>query len=342
MTARIAPAGVRRILVVRLSSLGDLFHALPAVHGLKAATGATVDWLVQPAYLPLLRCFTDVDRVLTFPRRNFLWYAPRFLRELRRERYDLVADLQGLLKSAIPARLARRTRGARVIGPSYHREGARFLYHDVTGPRNKNRHAVEENLDLLRWLGWPEPEPVFPVRFPARPAPGVAPRVALVPASRWPTKNWGVEGFAELARRLLAKDVTVLLVGGRDEASACADLAAAVGPHPGLVNLAGRTTLVELGSLLQETQLVVTVDSGPMHMAAALGVPVLALFGPTDPTRTGPYGRRARVLWVDRLPCRPCFSTECSRGDFACMRQLYPSRVSDIALDKLREQGIAV
>lgn len=332
----ITPESVRRILIVKLSSLGDILHALPTVAALKAAHGATIDWLVQPAYVPLVSRFNPVDRVMTFPRREFARHAFRFWAELRRERYDLVVDLQGLLKSAWPARLARRNSGAPCVGPSFHREGTRMFYTSVAGPRNKNRHAVEENLDVIRWLGWVESPVQFPMQFPRMELQEPPPRVVIVPASRWATKNWPADYFSDLIRRLLVLECSVVLAGGKEEAGACGDIERSVGPGPGLLNMAGKTTLIELGSLLQAANLVVTVDSGPMHLAAALGTPVLALFGPTDPTRTGPYGRNARVLWADGLPCRPCFSDRCERHDFACLRQIYPSRVLDEVLRMLR------
>lgn len=331
-----APSEVRRILVVKLSSLGDLFHALPTVRMLKAATGAAVDWVVQPEYADLVRCFRDVDRVIEFPRRNLLGRGVAFLRELRRERYDLIADLQGLMKSAIPARLAR---GGLRVGPSFRREGTDLFYSAVAGPRNKDRHAVDENLDLIRWLDWPGMAVRFPVVFPAYPLPGAAPRVAIVPASRWMTKNWPVANFAEVARSLLDCGATVILVGGAGEAEACAAIEKPLYDSPRLHNLCGRTSLVELGGLLAGMDLVITVDSGPMHMAAALGVPVLAIFGPTDPRRTGPYGDRTRVLGVEELDCHPCFADFCERGDLACMRQLGPSQVLAAARAMLEGPG---
>ncbi len=330
------PDAVHRLLVIKLSSLGDLFHALPAVHALKEASGAKVDWLVQSAYVPLVSCFTDVERVMAFPRQRVLLFLYRFLQELRRERYDLVVDFQGLLKSAIPARLARRNRGAPIIGPSFHREGARWFYHAVAGPRNKSRHAVDECLDILRWLDWPLPEaPEFPVRFPDVPKTSAGPWVGMVPASRWATKNWPPEYFADVARRLANIGARILLLGGRDEKPVCDAIERSLGAESGVVNYAGRTRLPELGGLMSNCDLVITVDSGPMHMAAAIGRPVLALFGPTEPTRTGPYGRSSQTLWVDGLSCRPCFSKSCARTDIACMRQLYPSRVADVAMRML-------
>ncbi len=332
MKTPVQPADVRRILVVKLSSLGDLFHALPAVHNLKAVSGAAIDWLVQSEYADLVRCFTDVDRVLVFPRRGLLAGGGAFLDELRREPYDLVVDLQGLLKSAIPTRLAR---AALRIGPSFHREGSQLFYDAVAGRRNKERHAVEENVDVVRYLGWPELPVEFPVKFPPVPAPGVSPRVVIVPSSRWETKNWSVEGFVEIAEDLLVRGATVVLAGGPAERAVCDAIAAPLGQCPNLKNLAGKTTLLELGGLLQHAQLAIAVDSGPMHMAAAVGVPVLALFGPTDPVRTGPYGAKARVLTTARLPCQPCFSGRCDRGDLACMRRIFPSQVLAAALEML-------
>ncbi len=334
--ALVAPESVRRILIVKLSSLGDLFHALPAVHNLKAVSGASIDWLVQPEYADMVRCFTDVDRVIMFPRRGLLSGGRAFVDELRRESYDLVVDLQGLLKSAVPSRLAR---GALRIGPSFHREGSRLLYDTVAGPPDKERHAVEENVDVVRRLGWPELPIEFPVRFPHQPAPGVSPRVVVVPASRWETKNWTVEGFVEVAEDLLKRGATVVLVGGKAEQPVCDAIAEKLGPRPNLRNLAGKTTLLELGGVLQHAQLAITVDSGPMHMAAALGVPVLALFGPTDPVRTGPYGPKARVLSTPRMPCQPCFSATCDRNDLACMRRLFPSEVLAAVLEMLGARG---
>ncbi len=335
------PSGVGRLLVVKLSSLGDLFHALPAVHNLKAASGADVDWVVQPEYADLVACFTDVRRVIRFPRRGFPRGFGGFLRALRRDRYDLAVDLQGLLKSALPARLAR---ARRVIGPSFRREGTRLFYSAVAGPRRSDRHAVDAAMDVVRRLGWPEMAPAFPLRFPrAVTGGGPRPRVLLAPRSRWPTKNWPESHFADLARRLVdGAGAQVYLVGGPADAEAGRHIRQAADRGDRVLDLCGRTNLVEMGSLVQEMHLAVTVDSGPMHMAAALGVPVLALFGPTDPVRTGPYGSGHRVLRVERLPCSPCRSDRCAREDHACLRNLYPSAVYAEALALLQRLPGAV
>ena len=164
-----------KILVVKLSSLGDLFHALPTVHALKVGLKAEIHWVATTAYVPLVKCFSDVERVIAFPRKGFLSGAPAFMRELRRERYGTVVDLQGLLKSALVTRLARaRWR----IGPSFHREGSQIFYSAVAGASNRERHAVEQNMDIVRYLGLEKRDMVFPVDLPDPSISAPRPRVA--------------------------------------------------------------------------------------------------------------------------------------------------------------------
>lgn len=322
-----------QILVVKLSSLGDLFHALPTVHALRQGLGASVDWVTHTAYVDVVKCFTDVRRVIGFSRREWAHELRPFLCELRRERYDLVVDLQGLTKSAIVTKLAR---GARRIGPSYHRELSRLFYNEVAGHLDKNRHAVGEALDVVRHLGLPLPAtPEFPVVFPKQEFSAVHPRIALAPCSRWPTKNWPAVRFIEAARAIRERvGATFFLVGAPEDKLVCDQIAAALGPAA--VNLCGQTSLVELGGVMQAMDLAVTVDTGPMHVAAAAGVPVLALFGPTDPQRTGPYGPQHRVLAVTDETCVRCYSDRCKRGELLCMERIPPGDVAAAALELLK------
>ncbi|MGD9875023.1 MAG: glycosyltransferase family 9 protein [Kiritimatiellia bacterium] len=321
-----------RILIIRMSSLGDLFHALPVARELKRQLGATIDWVTQPEYAELVECFSDVDRVIVFPRKKFVQSAWWFVKSLRRNRYDAVIDLQGLGKSVLAARLARsRVR----IGPSYHREGARFFYTHVAGRKNKNRHAVDEALDAVRYLGLEPAASEFPVKFPELPLEGTR-RVVMVPCSRWDTKNWPPEKFIELGLKLSAArpDITLFLAGSPADTAACERIEQGLGGR--VVNLCGKTSLVGLGSVLRSASLVITVDSGPMHMAAAIGTPVLAVFGATDPVRTGPYGDKNRVVTYEgKLDCRPCLARTCRRGDLRCLAALDADRVLAAALEML-------
>lgn len=316
-----------RLLVVKLSSLGDLFHALPIVRILKQATGAAIDWVTQTEYVDLVGCFEDVDRVIGFPRKHPSKMG-KFLYELRKQRYDRILDLQGLLKSAW---IVRAARGGERIGPSFHREGSHHFYNRVAGPCNKERHAVDELLDFADLLGLPKTTPEFPVHFPPFVTDTPRPRIALIPRSRWDTKNWPAVRFGELANRLRELCApSLFIVGGREDLVACDEIQAAA---PFVENLAGSTTLVGLGSLLAAMDLAITVDTGPMHMAAAAGTPVLALFGATDPVRTGPYGPDHRVLVTDGLDCRPCRSRICARGDLACLDRLDVEHVAQAAVE---------
>jgi len=281
-----------RVLVVKLSSLGDLFCALPAVHCIKQGMGATVDWVTQPEYGELVRCFCDVEEVLLFPRRAYPTRAWRFYRRLRARVYDRIIDLQGLLKSA--CLVGRFARGRQRLGPAYSREGARWFYTE-TAEGDVSAHAVEQALDVVRHMGLDVAEVRFPVVFPKPELSSAGPRVAFVPCSRWRSKDWPPQQFAQLGRVLQEQAGAVIyLVGGNADRATCRRIAEALTGET--VNLCGTTRLPETGGYLAEMDLVVSVDSGPMHMAAAQGVPVLALFGTTDPRRTGPYGNGHHVL----------------------------------------------
>jgi len=285
---------MKRILIIKLSSLGDLFHALPAVNALKNGLNAEIDWVTQPEYTELVRCFDDVERILAFPRRNLRAQMLPFLKKLREQHYDYVIDLQGLLKSAL---ITAAARGDRKIGPSASREGAHLFYQECSGHKNKERHAVDELLDVIRHLNLPVPADAhFPVTFPAHNRFKTGHHIALCPCSRAKGKDWPAERFAETAKNILTRQPNTIfhLVGSPSDHGTCEQIAKAIGPTA--QNHAGKTTLLELGDLLKEMSLLITVDSGPMHMAAAIGTPTLALFGPTTPLRTGPYGKQHCVI----------------------------------------------
>jgi len=328
-----APAGPPRVIIVKLSSLGDLFHALPAVHNLKAGLNAEIDWVTQPEYADLVRCFSVANRVIAFPRRGFLPQFPDFVSELRGTQYDLAIDLQGLLKSALVTRLARARRR---IGPSYHREGAGLFYSSVAGKRDRTRHAVDQALDVVAHLGLPRVPVSFPVRFPERKVEGARPRVALLPVSRWPSKNWPVQHFIDLAWRLRERRAcSLFILGGPADVEVCREIEKALGPD--VRNLAGTTNLVEMGAVLKEMDVLVASDSGPIHMAAAVGTPVVAIFGPTDPARTGPYGARHRVIRA-HLPCQPCYKRDCRKHGLPCLTDVRPEEVLAAVDEVLQEK----
>jgi heptosyltransferase I len=326
---------MQRILVIKLSSLGDIAHALPAVRALKERTGAAIDWVVQPEYAGLLAYCPDVERLIAFPRRNFVRGFFPFLRELRRERYDLILDLQGLMKSAVAARLAS---GAWRVGPGWAREGAHWLYDVQTelAGEGGRRHAIEELMDVVGLVAPGEGAPLEPqLNFPEIESDGSpGPHVAFAPFSRWDTKNWPIEKFAELGRRLAAEmGCQIRVIGSREDEVRGERLVRQIGEYAR--NLCGKTDLPGLCSLLKSMDLLVAVDSGPMHWADAMGVPLVAVFGATDSARTGPYRQSDHVLAKPGLTCRPCHARTCARGDLACLHTLEVETVFQAVLSRL-------
>ena len=320
-----------RLLIVKLSSLGDLFHALPAVHSLKAGLDAEVDWVAHEEYRKLVDCFDDVARVIPFPRRSFVSSFGPFYSALREKKYDYIIDLQGLFKSAMVVALAR---GRKRIGPSFHREGSFLFYSAVAGARDADRHAVEQNLDVVRFLKLPVREPQFPVSFPLPAVNEKSPRVAMVPLSRWQTKNWPPQCFTTVARRLQQVfGASIFLLGGPSDRDVCREIEGNLEGR--VVNVAGKLSLVESGGLLAQMDLLVANDSGPVHMAAAAGTPTLVVFGPTDPKRTGPYGTQHRMVTATAQSCAPCFSRVCRREGIPCLKGVTPEHVSEIATEML-------
>lgn len=322
-----------RVLIVKLSSLGDLVHALPTVHRLKVGLPATITWVVNAAYAPLLRHARDVDEVIPFDRRRPLRGLWRVVRELRQREHDLVIDLTGLFKSALITRLAR---GGLRLGPSHARELSWLFYHRQAGSPDLDRHAVERYLDVVRDLGLENGERAFPLAFPPVPLPleGTRPVVVLIPGARWPTKVWPLAYFTELAERLHQGGVQVLVVGDRPPPADDPFVG-----REGVLDLRGKTSLPELGGILQRADLVISNDTGPMHLATALGQRVIALMGPTDPRRTGPYGAGHQVLSTFP-PCHPCLSRTCRNpAGQVCLRDLRPEEVHRTALRMLRQGG---
>ena len=283
----------RRILVVKLSALGDLFHAVPVVHRLKQELGGVIDWVTQPEYAGLAACHRDVDRVLAFPRKGSVADLVRFRKALRTRRYDLAVDLQGLTKSGMVLGMAR---AGRKLAPSRPRELAGWFATETPAFRAETPHAMDRLFDTLRHLDI-DPEPVvYPLDFPEiEPLPGTGPRLAIAPRSRWPGKDWPAEKFVELVETLREeRKVDVFILGGPGDRELGESMAARMGTDTW--NLCGGHSLTELGAVLKQIDCLVCNDSGPMHYAAAVGTPLVALFGPTDPAQTGPWGRGHLVL----------------------------------------------
>ncbi len=329
-----------RILVVKLSSLGDILHVLPTVHELREQLGAEIDWAVHPEFAPLVRCFADVDEIIEIPRHHVLSNLRAPVRALRAREYDLVVDLHGLFKSGLVARLARARRR---VAPSYAREGSAIFFRERAGRLDRTRHAVEQAYDTLDHLGLKRP--AGPFRAALRPLGGPPNKaipdfpegtrtIAFAPVSRWPSKDWPTGRFAELATILLKRDssLRIVIVGGKADIPIGNMIASAAEAADAkrIFNLCGKTSIAESLSLLSKCDLLIANDTGPVHMAAAVGTRCLVIFGPTRPDWTGPYGDGHKVL-MRNLPCQPCLKRRCPRGDHACMESITAQEVAEEA-----------
>ncbi|HLB00001.1 MAG TPA: glycosyltransferase family 9 protein [Bacteroidota bacterium] len=323
------PRPVERILVIKLRAIGDVLLSTAVLPGLRAAyPGASLDFLTEKYCAGVIEGNPHVSGLLTFDPR-----AERSLNLIRRVRaagYDLVLDLFGNPRSAVLALLS----GAHV------RVGYRFnwrtlCYNRVVTPRGGTVHNVDFNLDALSRIGIDarDGKPFFPLDREAEAFAGECldgagyggkKVVALNPGGGWSSKKWRPDQFAGLGRRIVAERRSgVLIVWGPGEEEDARRVLAGIGR--GAV-LAPPTTLKRLGALLKLCEALVTNDSGPMHIAAALGVPVLAIFGPTVPALQGPVFTRSEIVQNLTLDCLGCSYTECPIGN-PCMIDLPVEKV---------------
>jgi heptosyltransferase-1 len=288
-----------RFLIVRLGSLGDVIHGIPVAAALRNRyPRARIDWLADPRYTDLLKLVEPLDHVVPVDPRDFRKRRTRLaflatLRDLRATGYDAAIDLQGLLKSALLARLvgARRTIGF----PRAHlREAAARLFYSHAPDPGPATHVVHKNLALLGALGVGDREVRFPIHIPrTRVVQAVTGRLgdrgyALVnPGAAWSNKRWPPDRFGAIAaamRRDLG--LSSLILWGPGEDRLAADVVAA---SEGAAEAGPPTSIIDLVGLARSARLMVSGDTGPLHIAGAVGTPIVALFGPTYPERNGPW-----------------------------------------------------
>ena len=339
-----------KVFILKPSSLGDVVQALPVLRLIKLHHPASeIFWWVDASLAPLLEGDADLAGVIPFHRQR--WASPlrwgeawSSLRSIQGHRFDWVIDLQSLMRSGVVAWLAG---GALTVGLDDPREGARGFY-DLIVPRSSyHTHAVDWYLGALPLLGvavhrnftWlpGRPDAAQAVREKWRPEAGRW--IALQPGARWLNKRWPVEHFAALVRTLTHRfaDVRFAILGGQADRELGEHIAREAPAR--YLDLTGRTTLPEMVEWTRLCELMITNDTGPMHVAAALNKPVVALFGPTDPRRTGPYGQLDRVL-QHHLPCVPCMKDSCRyHQPFECLRAITPDRVAECVAQILEPRG---
>jgi lipopolysaccharide heptosyltransferase I len=326
----------KKILIVKPSSLGDVVHSLPFLNVLKTCLPqAKIHWVIAKGLEGLLEGHPMIDKLVIIHKdmwkkiasaRHTVKEITLLMKELKNERYDLAIDLQGLLRSGI---ITKATGAPLRVGFREAREGSRFFYtHKVQG--GKDIHAVDRYLKIADFLGCDIKDVRFP--FPSYPISSLNQSLmsedyaVIIPGARWKTKVWPAEKFGELVSRLSLKTV---IVGTKSDIKA-ADTITSLSQGKSL-SLAGKTGLKELIEVIRHAQFVVSNDSGPMHIAAALDIPVFAIFGPTSATRTGPYGKGHTIMRED-VTCAPCFKKTCN--DMKCMNDLSMEKVYKIISNK--------
>jgi heptosyltransferase-1 len=299
---------IERLLIVKTSSLGDVIHALPAVQALKDAQPALhLGWVVRRRCADLLQGCPFIDNLYVIENKPTVGALWGLRQTLHLARYQMALDMQGLLLSGLLTYLS----GAQVrLGWDRNREGNGLFLTHSTVPGKASEVGVQHEVDLL--YGFPRALGVeaTPGEFPPQhylaaegqeqakawlddlPRPWIALNVGAARAyKRWPTEHWAV-----LAVKLSQAGYGLVFVGDKNDAVTVGEIKASLPPLAPVVDVSGRTSLRELAAVLDECDLVVSGDTGPMHLAVAVGTPVVALFGATDPRRHGPYGCRNTVL----------------------------------------------
>jgi heptosyltransferase I len=325
-----------RVCLIKPSSLGDVVHAFPVLAALRQRwPEAHFSWVVNRGLRGLLDGHPDLDEVIAFDRSKVkltpggLASLGAFLLDLRKRRFDLVIDLQGLLRSGI---MARATGSPVRVGLDSAREGSRHFYTHRIGSPGPEAHAVDRLLKVAEAFGANVDRPLFEVAIGPEDAawalmvtkclPG--PRLAINVGARWLTKRWPPEQFAVVGRKAVEqRGASLILVGAPEDRPLVDELKAALGSINTL-DLCGRTTLPQLAALASEVDVFLSNDTGPLHLAAATGVKTVGVYTCTSPARTGPYGPNARAV-RSCVWCAPSYVKTCPRLE--CMAELTPEKV---------------
>ena len=332
--------GNPNILVIKLSAIGDVVHSLPFLEVLKDRFPLSkIDWVVEEDASGIIEDHSDIDQLIVFPRKGWIKRiitkgeyrsvgkeVANFVKKLRKNKYDIVIDLQGLFKSGILTFIAR---GRRKIALNGGREASSIFVNERVAITDPNIHALERYLYVARYLG------VTRLDWNGQISTNTTDKtyidhflqeigndrtlVAINPMAKWETKLWGLDRFACLADRIKEElGAVVIFTGSESDTKAIKTILSMM--NTSALNLTGRSSLKELAYLYQKCAVVISTDTGPMHVAAAMTSPVvIALFGPTSPFKTGPYGAKHRVIRAG-LECSPCFKKKC--GDMSCMKEI--------------------
>jgi len=331
------------LLIVRLGALGDIVHGLPVVAALRAAfPSSRLDWLVDVRHRRILELVPELTARMAIDTRRAggpTGVLP-VVRTLRAARYDAAIDLQGLLKSAV---LARLSGAARVVGfaRAHLRESMAGLFYTESVDPGGSPHVIDKALALVKALGVEAAPRRFPLVVPASSAPAQvrlalglapdAPFVALNPGGAWPNKRWPAERFGALAASLRSRTgLSSAVLWGPGEEPIAHAVSAGSG---GAAVVSPPTTLEDAVALVASARLVVSGDTGPIHLAAAVGTPVVGIYGPTDPARNGPWS--PDDVSVSRSAQCRCFHQRTCRAPHWCLLDVTVDEVVEAAVGRL-------
>lgn len=332
--ANLSLADIQRLLIVKTSSIGDVIHALPIVQAIKdAAPHLTLGWVVRRRCADILTGNPSIDHLYILPDKPSLQELYLLRRELHSAHYDIALDMQGLALSGLVTRLS----GAPVrVGWDRNREmNALFLTHPIIPGKAKDAHEIDLLYGFADALGIHAPHPEFtPQPYLAAENAAKAdewlsalpgPRIALNVGASRAYKRWPLENWVQVAQALTRSGRSVVFVGDKTDAETVAQITPAL--TGGYVDLAGKTTLRELASVLAACDLLISGDSGPMHLAVAVGTPVVAIFGATHPKRHGPYGARNIILYNPVPGLLTPGNRPTGAEGMACMARVTPEMV---------------
>ena len=349
----------KRILIIKPSSLGDIVHTLPVVHALKRCfPSCSIGWIVQQSFSSLLKSVPSVDTVYPIhipstsdPLAGRWAYFKAFkamittLRELRYQfnnnSYDLILDLQGSFRSGL---LGRTNPGMRIGFKDAKELNSLFQQELVAVPDNV-QHALQKNLFFCDHLNVKVADEDFNMDIRSDNTElqsffqehGIASDSKIIyanPATRWQTKFWPIEHWAKLADRFSAQGIVLIFGGSSHDKAYIKSITQLMDTQP--IIAAGRFTLPQSVTLIQHSTIYVGVDSGPMHIAALSGIPVVAMFGPTHPSRVGPYGVEHYIARTEDLDCLECRKRTCSH--LSCMKGITVEKVYDAAMSFINKK----
>jgi lipopolysaccharide heptosyltransferase I len=344
-----------KILIIRLSAIGDVIHTLPAAYAIrKKYPNAQIDWLVEETSSSLVNLNPYIDNVIILPRKNWkkqirkdgifkaLKSFINFFKKMRNRNYDITIDFQALFKSAFSGFLIKPLLR---MGPEDGREMSPLFYQAKIGVPENTVHRVKRNLHLAGALDADTEEvnyglkitPVIKSRvsrlFEAESIPKDKKLIVINPFTNWESKNWFLERYFEAAERLIEVGYFIVFTGSKNDREAINEFESKSDDY---ANLAGRTDLEELTEIYNRSELYIGGDTGPTHLAAAVGLNVIALMGPTDPETNGPFGEGHIVIQDNSLECIRCWDRHCSRN-MQCMRSITVDQVVRMAKNKLEK-----